>query len=485
MAKAQKSTSWPTKLLNVASLDLDHKNPRLGALAASFSPKEIVQYLFQHDKAIEIADSIARRGYFPNEPVLAIREGRRYTVIEGNRRLAALMALREPTQLTDAAQRTIEKLSKKIPKENLIKIPVTIAPNRKATDKQVSGRHIGTPVLAWRAENRARFVLEKLNEGYTKEELLTELGFSASDIRSAKETRAIMELARAIDLPPEIKEKIDTPQTKTVSTLERLFESTVGRQIMHVARDEEHGYKVMTSRTEFIPFFQKLVRLAASGKVTTRTFNSNDETKDYFDEEWKAEDLPKKRSASFVPADLKKAEKPSETISKNAPKPKQRPLFKTVLPTSLKVVYGPERLRIIRDELTTLDREKKSNAGAVLLRVFFELCVVDYLKRSGRMATLEQKLTAKGIRWKYDYPAMDHLLKEIKEVAEKNLSRADSNKVKKALFGNRESVHSLNDLHAFVHDSADLPTEKDIMQFWLRTESLFRLMLEIDPATHK
>src|SRR6266404_9277620 len=90
------STKWPTKQLSVASLHLDSKNPRLGRQSVPRPPREIIQYLFEHDKAIEVAQSIASRGYFPNEPLLAIRESDELIVVEGNRRLAALKALREP-----------------------------------------------------------------------------------------------------------------------------------------------------------------------------------------------------------------------------------------------------------------------------------------------------------------------------------------------------------------------------------------------------
>lgn len=486
MATAPNPASWPTRPTLVASLDLDIQNPRLGGAAANFSPKDIVQYLFKHDKALEVADSIANRGYFPNEPLLAVHEGSRYTVIEGNRRLAALMALRDPSKLDGTPFRSaIERLSSKISKDLLKSVPVTVAPNRRATDKQVAGRHIGTPVRAWQAENRARFVLDKLNEGYSKEDLLADLGFTAADVQAARQTRSIVDLARAIDLPAEIKEKIDNPRTRAVSTLERLFESTVGREIMHVERDEDAGYRIMTSRAEFVPFFQKLVTLVANNEISTRTLNSAKDIRKYFDKKWDADDLPKKKPGSFVAEDLARPKGRRSTSSQPTTAPRQQALFKKVLPRSLKVLYGAYRLRIIRDELVTLDRDKKPNAGAVLLRVFFELTMIDYLDRSGRLARLEAELKAKGIRWKYDHPDMKHLLKEIIDVAKKNLKAADARKVEKALTGNKSTSHVLNDLHAFVHDSGDLPTGADILQFWLRTESLFKLMLESDPSNHK
>jgi hypothetical protein len=176
------ATEWTTKRVSVASLHLDQKNPRLGRESIAQAPREIIQYLFEHDKALEVAESIATRGFFPNEPLLAVYEENRLVVVEGNRRLAALKALREPGLLDGAKQRQVEKLSRKILDQQLIAtVPVTIAPNRKSTDRQIAGRHIGTPVLAWQAENRASFILEKLTEGYDNDELRDELGFSLAD----------------------------------------------------------------------------------------------------------------------------------------------------------------------------------------------------------------------------------------------------------------------------------------------------------------
>ncbi len=90
------TNDWSTKPHHVASLHLDAKNPRLGRETTARAPREIIQYLFEHDKAMEVAQSIATRGYFPNEPLLAIKMNGQLVIVEGNRRLAALKALREP-----------------------------------------------------------------------------------------------------------------------------------------------------------------------------------------------------------------------------------------------------------------------------------------------------------------------------------------------------------------------------------------------------
>src|SRR5690242_7942492 len=122
MAHAQ----WPTKTLSVSALHLDPKNPRLGRESAGRAPREIIQYLFDHDKAFELAESIAGRGYFPNEPLLAIREDGKLVVVEGNRRLAALKALQEPKLVEGALQRKLERLARRSGTQALAKVPVTL-----------------------------------------------------------------------------------------------------------------------------------------------------------------------------------------------------------------------------------------------------------------------------------------------------------------------------------------------------------------------
>ncbi|MGH9894460.1 MAG: hypothetical protein ACREA0_21260, partial [bacterium] len=118
--------AWQTKMHTVASLHLDAKNPRLGRETQARAPRDIIQYLFEHDDALEVAESIASRGYFPNEPVLAIREAGKLIVIEGNRRLAALKALREPGLLTGTLGRQLERLSRRITEPGgIASVPVT------------------------------------------------------------------------------------------------------------------------------------------------------------------------------------------------------------------------------------------------------------------------------------------------------------------------------------------------------------------------
>lgn len=478
---------WSTKNLSVATLLLDSKNPRLGRETGPRSPRDIAQYLFEHDKVIEVAESIVVRGYFQNEPLLAVKEDGRLVVVEGNRRLAALKALREPSLLGGSLQKQVQRFSKMIQDpEDLAKVPVTIAPTRRATDRQIAGRHVGTPVLAWQAENRATFILDKIEDGYSNEQLASELGFSLTDVQKARRIKAIADMARSLDLPDNVRSKLQNPRAKLFTTIRRVFDSTVGRKFLRVEPDDEHGLRGTTTQAEFLKGFRKLVTDVALERESSRTLNKNEDIEEYFSR-WSAEELPKAVRGSFLPSDVVGHE-PTDVQDGRPPsaaKPKKAAQeTKTVLPKDFVVRFGGERLKDIRRELTRLKRVDYPNAGAVLLRVFLELATADYLERLGEMSKLKAKLKAKGVRYPFPVPPLKHLIPEITRLAKKHLNAADSTRVEKALKYDPHAPFTISELHAFVH-SPDIPSERDTKQFWLRTEPLFRLMLETDPGTAK
>ena len=167
------------------------------------------------------------------------------------------------------------------------------------------------------------------------------------------------------------------------------------------------------------------------------------------------------------------------------PTRKSKQVSKTVLPRDLKIRFGNDRLIDIRRELTRLGRKDFPNAGAVLLRVFFELTVLNYLERTSELANIIENIEKKeGRKLPFGVPTMKQLVPEITRIARLRLTQSESKKVEKAIRYDAAAPFTISDLHAFVH-SPDLPSERDILQFWLRTEPLFRMMLEQDPEGTK
>lgn len=400
----------------------------------------------------------------------------------GNRRLAALKALREPGLLEGGMYRKIERLSRQIEDpDDIASVPVTIAPSRRATDRLIAGRHVGTPVLAWQAENRASFILDKIIEGYTNDQLRDQLGFTLADIQAARQTRAIADMARSLELPDEVKAKLENPRAKVFTTLERVFDSSVGREYLKIEPDPDHGLRGVTTRKQFLRGFKKLVVDIALGHESSRTLNKNEDIQRYF-KSWNPRDLPAKKKGSFVPADIIKG----QSVASVTPKAKHRAVTKkkqlsnAVIPRKFKIRYGNDRIIDIRRELGKLKREEFPNAGAVLLRVFFELSVLNYLERIGDLPKIVQKIEKKEKRrLPYGSPNMKQLVPEVIKIAKKKLKRNESIMVEKAIKYDPSAPFTISELHGFVHQS-DLPSARDILQFWNRTEPLFRLMLEQD-----
>lgn len=185
-----------------------------------------------------------------------------------------------------------------------------------------------------------------------------------------------------------------------------------------------------------------------------------------------------------MPSDIIKAsstESPHHT-PRAAPRKKSKQPIKTVLPKNLRVVFGCERLVDIRGELTMLKRETFPNAAAIMLRVFFELTVQDYLERIGEMKGIIKKLEGRqgGNKLPFGTPTMRQLVPEILRIAKQRLTASQLKLVMTAVKYDPAAPFTISNLHAFVH-SSDLPSERDSLQFWNRTEPLFRMMLEQDP----
>ena len=145
-------------------------------------------------------------------------------------------------------RRQVERISREADFEKIISVPVIIAPSRHETDRIIAGRHVGTPVLAWQAENRASFILSKLEEGYDNDQLKEELGFTNQDIHEARQTKVIAETVRAIDLPPEIKAKVEDPRAKLLVLLSAFLIHRSAKDFSRLSPTQITGFVVLLQK---------------------------------------------------------------------------------------------------------------------------------------------------------------------------------------------------------------------------------------------
>lgn len=468
---------------SVPNLHLDAKNPRLGRQSTGRSQQEIIQYLFKHDKVLDIAESIAIRGYFPIESLLAVEEQGKIIIVEGNRRLAALKGLHNPDLLDAPLRGKLQVLRNRMIDSGILSsVPVVIDVSRRATDRTVAGRHIGQPVKAWQAEDRASFIMEKLDEGYSVDQLRDELNFTLSDIQKAKTTKAIAEVARALPVTDDkAKDALASERPGIFSTISRIFDSAYARKKLFLEPDSEHGFVAKTSKPEIEKALTRIVTDIATGKETSRTLNNEDAIKEYFGKRIPKSDLPAKKQRTTTPGQLignkgGSAKKKPSTTSK--PKPPSRPST-TVLPRNFKPKFGGKRIMQIADELRRMKREDYPNGGAVLMRVFLELGIRDYLERTGAYEPLRKRLKGKN-KLPHGHPQMRDLVTAVLLDIKKRLPKHEADLATKAFQQNPHARFSISELHSFVHSPRDMPTAHDLEQFWERASPAME-MIFIEP----
>src|SRR5687767_7153431 len=77
---------------------LDKKNPRLPDGYERSDQGELLHLLAEDYSLIDLGKSIAANGYFSEEPLVTVKQTKqeKWVVVEGNRRLAALLLVQDP-----------------------------------------------------------------------------------------------------------------------------------------------------------------------------------------------------------------------------------------------------------------------------------------------------------------------------------------------------------------------------------------------------
>jgi len=144
--------------IDVDRLVLDDKNPRLPEHLHGASQAEILRWLFEESVLEELAISFLDHGYFAHEPLFAVKSGETWTVIEGNRRLAALMVLLQNEDAVEAGavfpfadQVTPNQIAR------LQQLPVIEIESPEEIHDFLGFRHIGG-IKEWPPEAKARWI---------------------------------------------------------------------------------------------------------------------------------------------------------------------------------------------------------------------------------------------------------------------------------------------------------------------------------------
>lgn len=185
--------------LPVSKLDLDVNNPRFQVEEHEKTQVGLANKLIMGYDVLTVAESMARNGFFANEPLVAIvdlEDSSKYIVIEGNRRLTALKALCDSTFRQELFEPdTWTKLSKDSPMQGDVKVPVTVVSDRSKINPILGYRHI-SGINGWMPLAQARFIARMIDdEKATFEETADSVGKSRAEVIKMYRDQAVVKQA--------------------------------------------------------------------------------------------------------------------------------------------------------------------------------------------------------------------------------------------------------------------------------------------------
>ena len=197
----EKTTKVP-----IDRLRLDRYNPRLIGQAESASETSIISRLYRAAELEELLQSISANGYLDIEPLVVMRESDEDTllVLEGNRRLAAIRLLRDPTlagriESSEKLRITVPPIAESL-RSTLDHVSVYPVANRQRARAFIGFKHINGPAK-WDAYAKARFAADWYKagrpDGTSLENIARAIGDQHDTIKRMVSAIYVLDQARA------------------------------------------------------------------------------------------------------------------------------------------------------------------------------------------------------------------------------------------------------------------------------------------------
>lgn len=188
--------------VGINKLEFDKQNPRLPTSVRHSTENGIIRYLAKNTGLEDLMTSIGENGFFPGEAIVAVKgnQADQYVVLEGNRRLAALRLLQNPSivantgRIVRAAQQARYK-----PDE----VPAYIVSSRSEAMQYLGFRHI-TGIQRWDPLAKARYLKQLFDEksGNPQERYLAvarEIGSKSNAVRRSLDALAAYNMVEQED----------------------------------------------------------------------------------------------------------------------------------------------------------------------------------------------------------------------------------------------------------------------------------------------
>lgn len=441
------------KTLRIDSVLLDLSNPRI---TKASSQREALEKIIEDQgvKLAVLAEHVVAHGLNPMDRILVIRSTEskaKFTVTEGNRRLAVLKILNNPTVLDGINVRP--GLKKRLETAaaaydgSIRSISCFELTTRDDGDMWIMQRHTG--------ENNGRGIVDW--NGVAKERF-----------------RGNSPALQALDMVLEYGELTDDERSIVeakfrISTLDRLLKTPAVRATLGL-RIHQNKLQSSLPPAEVIRPLKRIVLDISNGKVVVTALKSAKQQADWVNA--LGSDLPdrSKDIGEIKPIDSLKEKDfippaPASVIKVRSKKTKFT-VQKNLIPKGCSLKILNPKIQEISSELQRLLLSEHPHAISVLFRVFLEQSVDAYLDRTGVPLTIK---TSNGDKLK-------SLRLKVGEVIDGLVADGVSKKkldgISKGIDDRNSPLH-LDTLNAYVHSSFYTPQERELIVSWNNSQPFF------------
>lgn len=181
-----------------ANLVFDDQNPRLVEFGvAGYSEDQLINLLWREMAVEELVMSILALGFFEHEPLYVMkRDDGKLVVLEGNRRLAAIRSILNPSVVKgDKMRKYEERITPEIEDKLENKIPVIILNNRQESWRLLGFKHVNGPAK-WGSYAKAKYVVDiHRNFGISLEQIAEQIGDTNMTVRKLYQGYMVIEQA--------------------------------------------------------------------------------------------------------------------------------------------------------------------------------------------------------------------------------------------------------------------------------------------------
>lgn len=449
--------------LSIDELLLDQDNPRLGSVNSQSEALEAIVHLNEgHFRSMML--SIKNNGLDPGDNLYVIEEdeGDDFIVLEGNRRLSALMVLNnadllDGTEVPSAIKKSLVRAASGFDRKNVEPIRCVRFEHRQDANQWIYRRHTGA------ADGEGR------------------ISWGPLEVQRFSGDRSVLDVIDFVGRNADYSDE-EWESTKSViesrksSNIARLLESGPGRKHLGilVATGGDEKTPMLGSEPKWaLKVLRRIIEDVRDGIVDSRDLNKATDIEAYF--KGLSKDLQPSKSKKRVPRafkdiDLKPRRRKEAKGVKTKTKTKKIPRPRTTLapkrhpfniPNSTK---GQSLLR----EAGSLNADKFALSAAFLLRAFVELSISDYMVTN---KIPKKEKNAKGNMVELDATqCADRVLKHI--VSQDRSMNADLRGFRNNLL-TKTSPTSIQSLNGFVHNKFQIPTPDALRAAWDSCVPLF------------